>query len=237
VSRLLMVENINVFYGDIQALWDVNIYVEEGEVVSIIGANGAGKTTLLKTIAGLIKPRSGRVIFDKTDVSRYEAYKRTELGICYVPAERELFPQMTVMENLELGAFTKRARERKEESLELVFNLFPRLKERKNQLAGTMSGGEQQMLAIARGLMTCPKILMLDEPSTGLAPRLVVELFDTVRKITEENLTVLLVEQHMAQALSVADRGYVLETGRITLTGRGEELLADPLVKQAYLGA
>ncbi|HID04754.1 MAG TPA: ABC transporter ATP-binding protein [Aigarchaeota archaeon] len=219
-----------------QALWDVGLEVETGEVVAIIGANGAGKTTLLKTIAGLIRPKNGRIILDSFDISKYEAYKRTELGISYVPAERELFPQMTVIENLELGAFTKRARKRKEENLELVFRLFPRLKERKNQLAGTMSGGEQQMLAIARGMMTCPTILMLDEPSTGLAPKLVAELFEVIRKITEENLTVLLVEQHMTQALSVADRGYVLETGRITLSGSVEELLVNPLVKQAYLG-
>ncbi len=237
MNKTLVVEKLNVFYGDIQALWDVSIDVEEGEVVAIIGANGAGKTTLLKTIAGLLKPKSGKIVFDGMEIGKHAAYKRAEMGICYVPAERELFPQMTVLENLELGAFTKKAREKKDENLEMVFNLFPRLKERKSQLAGTMSGGEQQMLAIARGLMTCPKILMLDEPSTGLAPKLVVELFDIIKRITEQNLTVLLVEQHMHQALSIADRGYVLETGHITLSGPGNELLSNPLVKQAYLGA
>ena len=233
---LLRVEGISVFYGDLQALWDVSLTVEEGEIVSIVGANGAGKTTTLRTIAGFIKPARGDVVFEGERITGLPPHRVARMGISYVPAEREIFPNMTVMDNLLLGAYTNKSARSYEESLEAVFQIFPVLAERRRQLAGTMSGGEQQMLAIARGLMSSPRLLMLDEPSTGLAPKLVEELFRTIRRISEGGLTILLVEQNLKQALELADRAYVLETGRVKLHGTGEELLRNPLVKKAYLG-
>jgi len=236
MEPLLKVNKINVFYGDLQALWDVSFEVYEGEKVVIVGANGAGKTTTLKTISGLLRPRSGTIEFMGQRIDRLPAHKIVELGIAHVPEGRRLFPKMTVLENLEMGAYTKRAREKFEDTLEWVFSIFPRLKERKNQIAGTMSGGERQMLAIARGLMSRPKLLMLDEPSLGLAPKLVLKTFEVIQRISEEGVTILLVEQNVRHALELADRGYVLETGRITLSGTGEELLNNDYVKKAYLG-
>ena len=236
MEPLLKVNKINVFYGDLQALWDVSFEVYEGEKVVIVGANGAGKTTTLKTISGLLRPRSGTIEFMGQRIDRLPAHKIVELGIAHVPEGRRLFPKMTVLENLEMGAYTKRAREKFEDTLEWVFSIFPVLKERKNQIAGTMSGGERQMLAIARGLMSRPKLLMLDEPSLGLAPKLVLKTFEVIQRISEEGVTILLVEQNVRHALELADRGYVLETGRITLSGTGEELLNNDYVKKAYLG-
>jgi len=233
---MLEVDKINVFYGDLQALWDVSFEVHEGEKVVIVGANGAGKTTTLRTISGLLRPRSGEIRFLGQRIDRLPPHKIVELGIAHVPEGRRLFPRMTVLENLEMGAYIKRAREKFEDTLEWVFSIFPRLKERKDQIAGTMSGGERQMLAIARGLMSRPKLLMLDEPSLGLAPKLVLKVFEVIQRISDEGVTILLVEQNVRHALELADRGYVLETGRITLSGAGEELLENEHVKKAYLG-
>ena len=236
MGAMLEVDKINVFYGDLQALWDVSFEVHEGEKVVIVGANGAGKTTTLRTISGLLRPRSGEIRFLGQRIDRLPPHKIVELGIAHVPEGRRLFPRMTVLENLEMGAYIKRAREKFEDTLEWVFSIFPRLKERKDQIAGTMSGGERQMLAIARGLMSRPKLLMLDEPSLGLAPKLVLKVFEVIQRISDEGVTILLVEQNVRHALELADRGYVLETGRITLSGAGEELLENEHVKKAYLG-
>jgi len=233
---MLEVDKINVFYGDLQALWDVSFDVNEGEIVVVVGSNGAGKTTTLKTISGILNPKSGAINFLKERVDKVLPHRIVDLGIAHVPEGRRLFPHMTVLENLEMGASPRRARKRKDKSLEWVYQLFPILKERKNQLAGTLSGGEQQMLAIGRGLMSRPKLLMLDEPSLGLAPKLVIKVFDMIQKINEEGVTVLLVEQNILHALELADRAYVLETGRITLRGRGSELVNNDYVKKAYLG-
>ncbi|HDJ25787.1 MAG TPA: ABC transporter ATP-binding protein [Candidatus Bathyarchaeota archaeon] len=236
MGPLLKVNNIDVFYGDLQALWGVSFEVHEGEKVVIVGANGAGKTTTLKTISGLLRPRSGTIEFKGQRIDKLPPHKIVELGIAHVPEGRRIFPKMTVLENLEMGAYIKRAREKFDDTLEWVFSIFPRLKERKNQIAGTMSGGERQMLAIARGLMSRPDLLMLDEPSLGLAPKLVMKTFEVIKRIGEEGVTILLVEQNVKHALELADRGYVLETGRITLSGTSEELLSNDYVKKAYLG-
>jgi len=236
MGPLLKVNNIDVFYGDLQALWGVSFEVHEGEKVVIVGANGAGKTTTLKTISGLLRPRSGTIEFKGQRIDKLPPHKIVELGIAHVPEGRRIFPKMTVLENLEMGAYIKRAREKFDDTLEWVFSIFPRLKERKNQIAGTMSGGERQMLAIARGLMSRPDLLMLDEPSLGLAPKLVMKTFEVIKRIGEEGVTILLVEQNVRHALELADRGYVLETGRITLSGTSEELLSNDYVKKAYLG-
>lgn len=233
---MLKVENISVFYDGLQALWEVSIKVDEGEVVGVIGSNGAGKTTLLKTISGLLSPRNGSIKFLDKQIDGIPPHNITKLGITQIPEGRALFPYMNVMENLEIGAYIPEAREKKEESLERVFQLFPILKERKGQLAWTLSGGEQQMLAIGRGLMTRPKLMMFDEPSLGLAPRLVLEVLDCIKKIREDGITVLMVEQNVRHALEIADRGYVLETGRITIEGKGDELLRSDEIKKAYLG-
>ena len=233
---LLDVRNVDVFYGDAQALWGVSFQVEKGTITSIVGANGAGKTTIMKTISGLLIPRSGTITFEGRDITREEPHKRVEMGIAHVPEGRQLFPRLTVMENLRAAAYTRRAREKFQDTLEEVFNLFPILRERRNQLAGTLSGGEQQMLAIARGLILRPEILMLDEPSLGLAPKLVIMILNLVRKLKEEGYTILLVEQNVYQALKLSDKAYVLETGRIVKSGTGEELLRDEDVKRAYLG-
>ena len=234
---MLKVEGIDVYYGNVQALWRVSLEVNEGEIVSVIGANGAGKSTTLKTISGLLHPTSGGIKFFGEKIDSLTPDQIVERGIAHIPEGRRLFPYLTVTENLKLGAYVSGAREKARESIQWVYELFPILRERKNQLAGTLSGGEQQMLAIARGLMSRPKLLMLDEPSLGLAPKLVLQVFNIVKKLNkEEGVTILLVEQNVHHALRMADRAYVLETGRITMEGTGKELLNDAYVKKAYLG-
>ena len=236
MGRVLEVDGIDVYYGELQALWGVSLHIEEGEFISLVGSNGAGKTTTLRTISGLLTPRRGKIIFAGKDVTGWPPHRIAQEGLAHIPEGRQLFPRLTVLENLKMGAYTPRARERFDETLEFVFTLFPRLKERRDQIAGTMSGGERQMLAIARGLMLRPKLLMLDEPSLGLAPKLVQRVMDTLRRLHEEGLTILLVEQNVRYALELADRGYVLETGRVVMEGGGRELLEDPRIKKAYLG-
>ncbi len=233
---ILELQKINAGYGDLQVLWDVDLSVDKGEIVSLLGSNGAGKTTTLRVVSGLLKPFSGKVLFNGNDITKLPSHKRVEMGLALVPEGRQLFPEMSVLDNLEMGAYTKRAREKFADTLEWVFSLFPKLKERKTQLAGTMSGGEQQMLAIARGLMSRPEVLMLDEPSMGLAPKLVLEIFGTIKKLREEGVTILLVEQNAKAALDISDRAYILETGRIVLQGASQELLGMDEVRKAYLG-
>ncbi len=233
---LLELQKINAGYGDLQVLWDVDLSVDKGEIVSLLGSNGAGKTTTLRVVSGLLKPFSGKVMFNGRDITKLPSNKRVEMGLALVPEGRQLFPEMTVLDNLEMGAYTKRARDKFHDTLEWVFTLFPKLKERRTQLAGTMSGGEQQMLAIARGLMSRPEVLMMDEPSMGLAPKLVLEIFGTVKKLREEGVTILLVEQNAKAALDVSDRAYILETGKIVLHGPAQELLGMDEVRKAYLG-
>ena len=229
------VQNINVYYGAIHAVKDVSFHVDEGEIVTLIGANGAGKTTTLQTISGLLHSRTGSITFMGQPIQTVPADKLVAHGLAQVPEGRRVFQQMTVEENLEMGAFTQ-PNSTIAPNLEKVYEQFPRLKERRRQVAGTLSGGEQQMLAMGRALMSNPKLLMLDEPSMGLAPILVEQIFDIIQRLHEKGTTILLVEQNARMALSVADRGYVLETGRVTLTGQGRELLADEAVKKAYLG-
>ncbi|MBE1573798.1 ABC transporter ATP-binding protein [Amycolatopsis roodepoortensis] len=231
---LLEVQDINVHYGKIAALKGMTIEVGEGEIVSLIGANGAGKTTTLKTISGLRPLTSGRILFDGKDISKTPGHKRVELGIGQSPEGRGVFPGMTVQENLLMGAYTRK--DDLKADLDEVYELFPRLNERKTQFGGTMSGGEQQMIAIGRALMTKPKVLLLDEPSMGLAPMLIAQIFDIIREINKRGTTVLLVEQNAQQALKLSDRAYVLETGRVVKSARGAELLDDPQVRAAYLG-
>jgi branched-chain amino acid transport system ATP-binding protein len=233
---MLVVDGINVFYGDLQALWNVSFKAEKGSITVIVGPNGAGKTTTLKTISGLLRPRSGSISFLGERIDNAPPHRIAELGISHIPEGRRLFPNMTVLENLMTGAYTRKAWEKRNETLEWIFQLFPILKERRNQLAKTLSGGEQQMLAIGRGLMSRPKLLMLDEPSLGLAPKLVLFTFNIVKQIHEEGVTILLVEQNVRQALELADKAYVLETGRIILEGEGKELLESEYIKKAYLG-
>lgn len=231
---LLEVQDINVHYGKIAALKGMSIEVDEGEIVSLIGANGAGKTTTLKTISGLRPLTSGRILFDGKDISKTPGHKRVELGIGQSPEGRGVFPGMTVQENLLMGAYTRK--DDLTADLAEVYELFPRLNERKTQFGGTMSGGEQQMIAIGRALMTKPKVLLLDEPSMGLAPMLIAQIFDIIREINKRGTTVLLVEQNAQQALKLSDRAYVLETGEVVKSARGSELLDDPKVRAAYLG-
>ena len=233
---LLEVRDLQAAYGRVTALWDVSFEVEEGQVVALLGSNGSGKTTTLRTISGLLTAASGSVHFAGRDITHARSDQIVELGIIHVPEARQLWPRMSVRENLELGAYSPKARLKRADSLERVFGLFPRLRERRNQAAGTLSGGERQMCALGRGLMGLPRLLMLDEPSLGLAPRLVSEMFETLRLLREQGLTVLLVEQNVHQALELADTGYVLETGRLVLSGPSQQLLADPLVRSAYLG-
>lgn len=233
---MLEVEKINVFYGDAQALWDVSFIVNQGEVVTLVGSNGAGKSTTLKAISGLVPPVTGEIRFEKKRIERVQAHRIVEMGVAHIPEGRRLWPGLSVRENLELGAYTKAARSVREETLEWVFKLFPRLKERLNQLAGTLSGGEQQMLAIGRGLLSKPKLLILDEPSLGLAPLLVDELLETIQKINGEGVSILLIEQNVNRALTISTRCYVLELGRVVLSGTAKDLLADERVKTAYLG-
>lgn len=233
---LLKVENLNVYYGAIHALKGISLEVDEGEIVTLIGANGAGKSTTLNTICGLLRPRSGRIVFREQPLNGLAAPAIVKLGISQVPEGRRIFPNLTVKENLELGAYLRRDREGIRRSMLDVFRRFPRLEERQKQMAGTLSGGEQQMLAIGRALMSRPKLMLLDEPSMGLAPLLVQEIFNIIKEINQQGTTILLVEQNANMALSVAHRGYVLETGRITLQGKAAELAANAAVKKAYLG-
>jgi branched-chain amino acid transport system ATP-binding protein len=235
---MLKLESVSISYGAIQAVREVSIDVPKGEVVTIIGANGAGKSTLLKSIVGLESVGSGRVVFDGEDITTTPAHRRTGMGVALSPEGRGVFADQSVRDNLLLGAYSKRAdASRTDQKIEESFALFPRLRERQEQFAGTLSGGEQQMLAIARALMSEPKLLLLDEPSLGLAPLIIRDIFNTIRALRETGLTILLVEQMANQALGVADRAYVLETGRITLQGKGSDLLTDPKVRAAYLGA
>ena len=231
---MLKVEDVHVYYGQIHAIKGVSFEVNEGEIVSLIGANGAGKSTILKTISGLLRAKSGSISFLGQDIGKTDAYKLVKQGLAQVPEGRRVFLQMSVRENLEMGAYTQPGD--MEANIEDVFTRFPRLKEREKQMAGTLSGGEQQMLAMGRALMSKPKLLMLDEPSMGLAPILVQQIFDIISELHAAGTTVLLVEQNAGMALKIADRAYVLDTGRITLTGTGAELAASPEVKKAYLG-
>ena len=233
---LLSVEALSAAYGRVTTLWDVSFTVADGEIVTLIGSNGAGKTTTLRVLSGLLPVRAGSVQFDGHDLSRLRSDQIVELGVVHVPEGRLLWPRMTVEENLMLGAYLPKAKTKRAESLERVYGQFPRLRERRSQLAGTLSGGERQMCAIARGLMAMPRLLMLDEPSLGLAPILVAEIFRTILSLHEQGITVLLVEQNVHRALEIAQRGYVLELGRVAKSGSGQQLLADPHVKAAYLG-
>ena len=234
MSSVLKVDNINVYYGSIHAIKDVSFEVNKGEIVTLIGANGAGKSTTLNTIAGLLRSKTGSVTFNDEVISHVPAFKIVSKGLALVPEGRRIFQQMTVRENLDMGAYTEG--ESFDKNLEMVYEQFPRLKEREKQIAGTLSGGEQQMLAMGRALMSTPDLLMLDEPSMGLAPILVEQIFDIIANLHKAGTTILLVEQNAQAALSVADRGYVLETGWIVTSGAGSELLNSPAIKKAYLG-
>ena len=234
---MLEVRGLEVGYGELTILRDVSLNVREGELVAIVGANGSGKTTLLRTIAGLIQPRKGEIVYEGKRIEFLPPHDRADLGIVYIPEGRRPFPYLTVEENLELGGFNTRARGKIRENLEFVYSLFPVLRERRRQLAITLSGGEQQMLAIARGLMAMPKFMMLDEPSLGLAPKITLTVFEVIKRLHEEQkLTVMLAEQNVKYALELADRAYVLETGQIVMEGAGRELLRNEHVKKAYLG-
>ncbi len=233
---LLELRGVDAAYGDLQALGDVSIAIEPGEIVSVVGANGAGKTTMLRTISGLLRPRAGEIRFDGRRIDVLATHAVVEHGVVQVPEGRKIFPTLSVRENLELGSYTRRAKAKRADTLERVFALFPRLRERTRQAAGTLSGGEQQMLAIGRALMALPRLLMLDEPSLGLAPIVVREIFRIVREINRAGMTVLLVEQNTRQALALSGRGYVLENGRVVLVGTGQELLGNEHVRRAYLG-
>ncbi len=233
---LLEVENINSYYGNIHALKDISFTVNEGEIVSLIGANGAGKSTTLRTVSGLMNSRTGSIKYNGKDISKVRADELPAQGIALVPEGRGVFASLTVEENLDLGAYTRKANKQVKADLESMYELFPRLGERKKQYAGTMSGGEQQMLVIARALMSQPKLLLLDEPSMGLAPVLVDAVFDTIQRIQKEGVTVLLVEQNAHMALQVADRGYVLQSGQIVIADSAEKLRKDPAVQKTYLG-
>ncbi|MBQ5608090.1 MAG: ABC transporter ATP-binding protein [Oscillospiraceae bacterium] len=231
---MLKIEDMHVYYGAIHAVKGVSFEVQDGEIVALIGANGAGKSTILKTISGLMHPRSGSITFMDKNIARTEAHKLVHQGLAHVPEGRRIFLQMSVQENLEMGAFTQKNVSKEE--LDKVFELFPRLKERRKQIAGTLSGGEQQMLAMSRALMSKPKLMMLDEPSMGLAPILVDQIFSIIKELHAAGTTILLVEQNASKALEIADRAYVLETGKITLSGTGVELIHSPDVQKAYLG-
>lgn len=236
-NTVLSIDSIHTFYGQIEALKGVSVRVDEGEIVTLIGANGAGKSTTLKTISGLLAPREGSITFLGEQISGLKVHEVTERGVIHVPEGRRIFPRMTVEENLGMGAYLRnKDPEGVKQTMETVFELFPRLKERRAQKGGTLSGGEQQMLAMGRGMMADPKLLMLDEPSMGLAPVVVEMIFETIVKLNEQGITILLVEQNAAMALQVAHRGYVLETGRIALEGPGKELLVDEQVRKTYLG-
>lgn len=233
---LLKVDKIDVFYGSVQVLWGVSLSLEEGQIVSLLGANGAGKTTTVKTISGMLRTKAGRVSFGGRDITGMPAHSRVESGLVQVPEGRKVFPTLSVLENLELGSFLKEPKARRAESLNRVMDLFPILKERSAQAAGTLSGGEQQMLALARGMMSLPKLLILDEPSLGLAPIIVEKIFEVVQRINQEGVTILLVEQNAPQALSISDQAFVLEEGRVALSGEGRTLLNDDHIRRLYLG-
>ena len=233
---VLQLENLHVYYGAIHAIKGINVKVPKGKIITLIGANGAGKTTTLSTIAGLVKAKTGKVVFEGKDITNKSAHIVNRMGIALVPEGRRIFPGLTVYENLMMGAYNRKDKEGIEKDLEWIFQLFPRLKERTKQLGGTLSGGEQQMLAISRALMSRPKLLMMDEPSLGLAPILVDEVFEVIQKINEEGATILLVEQNALGALKISHYGYVLETGSIVLEGPSNELLENDMVRKAYLG-
>mgnify|MGYP000156194058 FL=1 len=233
---LLEVKDLQVYYGMIQALKGISFHVNQGEVIALIGANGAGKTTTLQTLTGILSPKSGSIVFEGKDLTRTPAHKIVEMGMAHVPEGRRVFADMSVYENLLLGAYTRKDKAEIAESLASVYKRFPRLEERKGQRAGTLSGGEQQMLAMGRALMSRPRIILMDEPSMGLSPIFVNEIFDIIREVSESGTTVLLVEQNAKKALSIADRAYVLETGSITMDGKAEDLLNDEAVQKAYLG-
>ncbi|WP_313132927.1 ABC transporter ATP-binding protein [Anaerocolumna sp.] len=233
---MLTINNLEVYYGVIQAIKGVSFEVKEGEVIALIGANGAGKTTILHTITGLISPKAGSIEFEGHDLTKIPAHNIVSLGMAHVPEGRRIFQELSVFENLKLGAYTRKDKNEISETLEKVYLRFPRLKERKNQIAGTLSGGEQQMLAMGRALMSHPKIILMDEPSMGLSPLFVSEIFDIIKEISDNGTTVLLVEQNAKKALSIADRAYVLETGKIVLEGDAEEMMNNDSVKKAYLG-
>ena len=233
---MLEIKDLSVYYGVIQALKGISFEVNEGEVIALIGANGAGKTTTLHTVSGLIAPKSGSVIFEGQDITKVPAHKIVSVGMAHVPEGRRVFGSLSVLQNLRLGAYTRSSKDEVEETLQKVYKRFPRLEERKNQPAGTLSGGEQQMLAMGRALMSNPRIILMDEPSMGLSPILVNEIFDIIKEVSAGGTTVLLVEQNAKKALSIADRGYVLETGKIVLEGKAQELLHDESVRTAYLG-
>ncbi len=235
MAPLLQVDNIEVYYGVNKALKGISFEVNKGEIVALIGANGAGKTTILHTVTGLLKPKSGKIIYNGTDITKIPAHKIVTMGMAHVPEGRRIFSQLSVFDNIKLGAFTRKDKEEIEETLNYVYERFPRLKERKNQIAGTLSGGEQQMLAMGRALMSKPDFVLMDEPSMGLSPLLVSEIFDIIKAINDNGTTVLLVEQNAKKALSIADRAYVLETGNIVLSGDAKDLMNDESVKKAYL--
>jgi branched-chain amino acid transport system ATP-binding protein len=233
---LLDLHDIDVFYGDVQILYKLSFRIEEGKIVSILGSNGAGKTTTIKTISGILRPLSGRIEFEGAVIDKTPPFKIVGLGIVQVPEGRKIFPFMTVVENLELGSYTPAPKKQRHQSLEFVFDLFPILKERKLQMAGSLSGGEQQMLAIGRGLMSLPRLFMLDEPSLGLAPLVAKHIFETIKKVNETGTTILLVEQNVKAALLLSDKAYILENGRIALQGKAGELMNQERVRKAYMG-
>ena len=233
---MLEVKDLEVYYGVIQAIKGISFHVDKGEVIALIGANGAGKTTTLHTVTGLLSPKKGHVMFEGKDITKVPAHKIVSMGMAHVPEGRRVFAELSVYENLKMGAYTRKDKAEIEESLDNVYKRFPRLEERKNQMAGTLSGGEQQMLAMGRALMSRPKIILMDEPSMGLSPIMVNEIFDIIRSVSESGTTVLLVEQNAKKALSIADRAYVLETGNIVLEGNAKDLLEDDSIKKAYLG-
>ena len=233
---MLEVKDLEVYYGVIQAIKGVSFEVNQGEVIALIGANGAGKTTILHTVTGLLSPKKGQVFFEGKDITKVPAHNIVSRGMAHVPEGRRVFAELSVYENLKMGAYTRKDKSEIEESLENVYRRFPRLEERKNQMAGTLSGGEQQMLAMGRALMSKPKIILMDEPSMGLSPILVNEIFDIIQAVSESGTTVLLVEQNAKKALAIADRAYVLETGNIVLEGKAKDLLEDDSIKKAYLG-
>jgi branched-chain amino acid transport system ATP-binding protein len=235
-NAMLEVKSLDVFYGDVQVLWDVSFRVNAGEVVAIIGANGAGKSTSLKTVSGIVSPRKGEILFEGLPIHTRPAHTLIDIGIAHCPEARRLFVEMTVEENLDMGSLKGAARAERARTKERVYALFPRLSERRGQLAGTLSGGEQQMVAVGRALMSLPKLVMFDEPSLGLAPLLVHDIFEVIRAIRQEGVTVLIVEQNVKQTLAIADRAYVLENGKIVMEGKGSEMLNDDHVKAAYLG-
>lgn len=233
---MLTVTDLNVYYGDIRTLWDISFHVPVGKIVALVGSNGAGKTTALRALSNLIKVRSGKIVIDGQNTTALPGYRIAEMGVAHVPEGRQLFPLMTVYENLRIGSITPAAKSKREETLEEVFELFPILRDRRNQIAQTLSGGQQQMLAIGRGLMMRPKLILLDEPSLGLSPLVVSQIFETIQTINQKGITVLLVEQNVQRTLEMADYAYILENGRVAIEGKGGELVCDEHVRKAYLG-